>query len=229
MCHPASPCIVLVVLGCSSTAVSTTAPVSTPAPSSASAGPSLGAATPAPTRGVTAPPADTAPPAATLVAEGGDPVVGQLGTYAWRDGGSDSPWLPGAPIAVGAGEPLSLSLEPATGIASWRARSVPASADGPDGRGVTRRRFGFPGIRRAGCGHVDDRGPRRVRRRTGRCELLLAPGRHLAACRPGAARHASVATGCPAEKIETWASSGSITPKTFCSASVWAHDPQLSK
>ena len=36
-------------------------------------------------------------------------------------------------------------------------------------------------------------------------------------------------TGWPAEKIETWASSGSITPKTFWSASVWAHDPQLSK
>ena len=144
--------LVLVVLGCSSTAVSTTTPVSIATPSSASVGPSPGAATPAPTRGVTAPPADTAPPAATLVAEGGDPVVGQLGTYAWRDGGSDSPWLPGAPIAVGAGEPLSLSLEPATGIASWRARSVPASADGPDGAASLGEGSGSPAFAAPGAG-----------------------------------------------------------------------------
>ena len=35
------------------------------------------------------------PPAATLAAEGGDPVAGQLGSYTWAGGGSDSPWLPG--------------------------------------------------------------------------------------------------------------------------------------
>ena len=41
------------------------------------------------------------PPVASIGVEGGDPVVGQLGTYAWAGGGSSSPWLPGAPIAVG--------------------------------------------------------------------------------------------------------------------------------
>ena len=32
-----------------------------------------------------------------------------------------------------------------------------------------------------------------------------------------------------AEKMETWASSGSITPMTFCRVRRWTHDPQLSK
>jgi hypothetical protein len=36
-------------------------------------------------------------------------------------------------------------------------------------------------------------------------------------------------TGWPAEKIDTCASSGSITPKTFCSVRRWTQDPQLSK
>jgi hypothetical protein len=71
------------------------------------------------------------PPAASLTAEGGDPVVGQLGTYVWADGGSDSPWLPGAPMAVGAGEPLRLNLEPVIGVAGWLARVVPDDAGGP--------------------------------------------------------------------------------------------------
>ncbi|HSL75557.1 MAG TPA: hypothetical protein VK867_01340 [Candidatus Limnocylindrales bacterium] len=77
-------------------------------------------------------PADM-PPDASLAAEGGDPVTGQLGTYTWRDGGSDSPWLPGARMTAGAGEPLTMTLEPAATLESWRARLVPATADGPAG------------------------------------------------------------------------------------------------
>ena len=73
------------------------------------------------------------PPDASLVAEGGEPVVGQLGTYLWGDGGSDSPWLPGAPMRVGGGEPLSVTLRPAAGLARWVVRAVPAAADGPAG------------------------------------------------------------------------------------------------
>jgi hypothetical protein len=73
------------------------------------------------------------PPDASLAAEGGDPITAQLGTYTWRDTGSDSPWLRGAPIAIGAGEPLTVTLEPVIGVESWRARLVPATADGPAG------------------------------------------------------------------------------------------------
>lgn len=73
------------------------------------------------------------PPIAWLSVEGGDPVAGQLGSFTWGGGGSDSPWLPGAPIAVGAGEPATVTLDPAVRISSWRARYVLSTADGPDG------------------------------------------------------------------------------------------------
>ena len=47
---------------------------------------------------------------------------------------------------------------------------------------------------------------------------------------PGPAGPAAQAvTGCPAEKIDTCDSSGSMTPKTFWSVSRWTHEPQLSK
>ena len=73
------------------------------------------------------------PPAARLAAEGGEPVAGQLGTFVWGDGGSDSPWLPGAPLHVGAGERLVLALSPATAIGSWQARYTRAGAGDPAG------------------------------------------------------------------------------------------------
>jgi hypothetical protein len=91
-----------------------------------------------------------APPEASLAAEGGDPVAGQLGTYTWLDGGSDSPWLQGAPISVGGGEPLSVSLASPVAIASWQARSVAAGSAGPAGatalgEGSGRPTFSAPG------------------------------------------------------------------------------------
>jgi hypothetical protein len=48
-------------------------------------------------------------------------VVGQLGGYTWRGVGSDAPWLPGSPLAVRAGAPLTLVLEPGLPIESWHA------------------------------------------------------------------------------------------------------------
>jgi hypothetical protein len=89
------------------------------------------------------------PPAARLAAEGGDPVAGQLGTYVWRNEGSDSPWLPGAPISVGASEPLTVTFDQVIGVQSWRARMVPSDATGPAGasqlgQGGGEPRFGAP-------------------------------------------------------------------------------------
>jgi hypothetical protein len=89
------------------------------------------------------------PPAASLSAEGGDPVTGQLGTYVWGGQGSDSPWLPGAAIAVGHGEPLTVRLRPTADVDSWTARIVPADASGPEGatglgKGSGIPRFGAP-------------------------------------------------------------------------------------
>jgi hypothetical protein len=74
------------------------------------------------------------PPAATLAVDGGDPVAGQLGSYTWSGNGSDSPWLPGAPITVGAGELLTARLDPDAEVASWSARRVAAGTS--DGAGA---------------------------------------------------------------------------------------------
>ena len=84
------------------------------------------------------------PPVAQLAAEGGDSVTGQLGTYTWGDGGSDSPWLPGAPIAVGAGEPLGVSFRSPITVATWQARAVPEGADGPAGASILGEGTGAP-------------------------------------------------------------------------------------
>lgn len=95
-------------------------PVSSPATVSPSVAASPIVATPTPV-------ADS-PPDAALAAEGGDPVVGQLGSYTWRGAGSDSPWLPGSPIAVGAGEPLEVRLAGQPLVGDWRARVTPGDA-----------------------------------------------------------------------------------------------------
>jgi hypothetical protein len=91
-----------------------------------------------------------APPDAVLAADGGDPVTAQLGTFVWFDTASDAPWLPGAPVRVGAGEPLTIHLIPDGAIATWEARYVPAAAQGPDGakalgQGTGSIGFGAPG------------------------------------------------------------------------------------
>ena len=100
--------------------------VASPTSSAVNGGPSSGG--PSPTV-----PGRDAPPEALLAAEGGDPVPGQLGTYVWLETGSDSPWLPGVPLAVGAGEPLTVTLAPDGEIRAWTASYVPATARGPEG------------------------------------------------------------------------------------------------
>ena len=82
-------------------------------------------------------PVSAEPPPASLAAEGGDPVTGSLGSFTWNNGGSDSPWLPGARIRVGAGERLTVTIKGAVGVATWTARRVPAGAtDGADAVGL---------------------------------------------------------------------------------------------
>jgi hypothetical protein len=64
------------------------------------------------------------PPAASIAVEGGDPVIGQLGSFSWNNGGSSSPGLDGAPIHVGAGEPVTLSLAAPVDVAGWQVSRV---------------------------------------------------------------------------------------------------------
>ena len=61
-----------------------------------------------------------------LATEGGDPVAGSLGSFTWGDGGSDSPWLPGASITVGAGESLTVRLPDDAPVQDWIAKRVAA-------------------------------------------------------------------------------------------------------
>jgi hypothetical protein len=103
-------------------------------------GPATATATPTTTPTVAGTPVSAAspivrsePPAATLSVEGGEPVIGQLGTFTWGDGGSDSPWLPGSPIACGTGERLTVTVGDGIGVATWSARRVPAGATDASG------------------------------------------------------------------------------------------------
>jgi hypothetical protein len=131
-------------------AVTTVVACSAPAPgqpTGSRAAPSPGLAEPSATPSG---PIAAGPPTAALAVEGGDPTDGQLGTYTWGDGGSDAPWLPGARIVLGAGEPLTVTFRPETAIGTWSARSVPVSADGPAGarilgQGSGQPRFTAPG------------------------------------------------------------------------------------
>ena len=66
-------------------------------------------------------------PNADLRVEGGDPVDGQLGTYVWDGGGSDSPWLPGTSIQAAPGELLTVALSPEVRMSGWSAVIAPAS------------------------------------------------------------------------------------------------------
>jgi hypothetical protein len=75
----------------------------------------------------------TEPPAATLAVEGGDPVTGQLGTFIWGDGGSDSPWLPGSPIAAGTGERMTISIAGPVAVATWSAKRISEADTGGTG------------------------------------------------------------------------------------------------
>jgi hypothetical protein len=89
-------------------------------------------------------PSSTEPPAATLGVEGGDPVAGQLGSFTWNGAGSDSPWLPGSPIAVGNGERLTVVLADGAAVADWSARRVAAGTT--DGTGAVGLGNGGPPV-----------------------------------------------------------------------------------
>jgi hypothetical protein len=129
--HPSPFVTVLVglsIVGCSGT--QSTSPV--PASPSFAVAPSAPASPPATPS--SAPSTSTEPPTASLTVEGGDPVVGQLGSYTWAGGGSDSPWLPGTKLDVGAGERVTLSLDPDIAVAEWTASRVDAGTT--DGSGA---------------------------------------------------------------------------------------------
>jgi hypothetical protein len=99
--------------------------------------PTIASATRAPEPSPTSdppPPSLGEPPAAMPAAEGGDPVRGSLGSFTWGDGGSDSPWLPGSPLMVASGEPLTVRVAADVPVRDWIAKRVRAGA--ADGLGA---------------------------------------------------------------------------------------------
>ena len=135
----------LLLSGCSSGASSGSAGAGSPttappaATASADPGPTVAPSTATDAPGAPSPTVvvGAEPPAATLSVEGGDPVTGQLGSFTWNGGGSDSPWLPGTPLSIGAGERLTASLAGGFAIDTWSARSAPAgSSDGTGAVGL---------------------------------------------------------------------------------------------
>ena len=122
-------------------------PTPTPSVSSARSNPVAASSSPVATPTPTSPAPADGPPVALLAAEGGDAVAGQLGTYTWKETGSDAPWLPGARIAVGMGEPLSVGVGGGTPVGAWVARARPSGTSLParplgDGSGIVE--FGAP-------------------------------------------------------------------------------------
>ena len=118
--------------------VASTAAITTPVEADRTAGASQPSST-GPISAISPPPSSAGPPPATLAAEGGDRVAGQLGSYTWDGGGSDSPWLPGAPVNVGAGEPLTVTVAGGVSVGGWSARRVPAGTkDGAGAAGLGR-------------------------------------------------------------------------------------------
>jgi hypothetical protein len=131
---PIIAALVMSLAGCSSAGLSGPARPSaaTDHPSSV---PSVAAvASPEPTAAASA---SDVPPSASSAVDGGDPVTGQLGSFTWDGAGSDSPWLPGSPIAIGGGERLTVSLATDPGVAGWTARRVaPGTMDGAGALGL---------------------------------------------------------------------------------------------
>lgn len=77
------------------------------------------------------------PPAASIAVDGGDPVVGELGSFAWENSGSDGPWLDGSPIHVGAGEELVFTLAEPVALETWMvSRVAPGNRDGTTATGM---------------------------------------------------------------------------------------------
>lgn len=136
-----------VVFACGSSAIPDDGSSAAATHSGAASSPSVPATGPSPSVA-----GRDAPPDAFLAAEGGDPVTGQLGSYVWLETGSDSPWLPGAPLAVGAAEPLTLTLVPDGDIRAWAARYVPAGAAGPEGATTLAQGTGAPAFDAPGPG-----------------------------------------------------------------------------
>ena len=191
------------------------------------------------------PPDSPEPPRAILVGGADGPEAGDLGTFSWDGLVSDSPWIvqrTGSPVTPGTR--LRVRFDPRLQPRAWVARWAPirhgeagsprdaGSGDGGrvaveapmDGRAVEPP--AGRDVRRREAGRVVLAARRRWLSRDAASDASSMWGSVSRRCRrPGQAR----AGAAVAPKIEVCASSGSITPKIFCSVRRWTQEPQLSK
>jgi len=95
---------------------------------SATASPTIERPSQVPSSALVTEPPIVEPPAAAMAVEGGDSVVGQLGSFTWKNAGSDAPWLDGSPIHVGAGERLTMTMAAQVQLSAWTVRRQPTGA-----------------------------------------------------------------------------------------------------
>ena len=179
-----------------------------------------------PDRGADRRPAGCAPdrhvgrrPAVATMAGQGAPVVVR-DTTGWLGGDGSS--IASIEPAGGATTAIGFALD-ATGqrlVVAWAGQGGAVTLAIHDARADWRRVAKPPpgpgdGARRVALAAPTGGAPGQPRRRAGPSA-------------PGPLRSQAV-TGSAAAKMETWASSGSITPKTFWRVRRWTHDPQLSK
>jgi hypothetical protein len=127
---PAAALLAAVIASaCGSTPVPSERATEPPAPVSAPVS-STAAMTPAPSAAPSTEPG-AVPPDAALLAGAGDPVRGQLGSYVWRETGSDSPWLPGSPVTIEPGRSLRFGLSFEVPVTDWSARYAPPGEPSP--------------------------------------------------------------------------------------------------
>ena len=78
------------------------------------------------------PPPDDMPPDAAVLVAGADALIGQLGGYTWRNGGSDAPWLQGTRGAVPPDRPLQFGLSRDVPIDEWSVAYAAAGQQSPE-------------------------------------------------------------------------------------------------
>lgn len=137
---PALVSMVLLCAGCSRPGASPAGSEASPTTAAWWSAPALPTIDPSvaalPSEPLVTEPAMAQPPAASIAVEGGDPVVGQLGSFTWQDSGSDGPWLAGNPIHVGSGERLRLAFAEPVRLADWTVSRAPAGANGSETIGL---------------------------------------------------------------------------------------------
>jgi hypothetical protein len=86
----------------------------------------------APSGAASRPPPDDLPPDAAVLVAGADALVGQLGGYTWRNGGSDAPWLQGTRGTIASARPLQFGLSRDVPIDEWSVACAAAGQQSPE-------------------------------------------------------------------------------------------------